>query len=199
MVQKCVLLPTAPKTKASANAPHTTPRQRCRLMPSRRFEGYGGREAVRRATCFFVARRFACSPPAGGIFLARVRSVSRAAGLVPAPPGSRDVEQRIGRLGILRPELDHSLLCRRWRTCNRAWRSTRCRSSTAPRGRSSLLAKLVMNLEARDGELIVPSLNWLKRQLVACFFRGGAALALAQLSCQRNCVCSSFLAVSRST
>src|SRR5436190_22536302 len=85
MVQKCVLLPTAPKRKASAKAPHTTAEASVAGLDAVTVsKGYGGR----RCYLLFVARRcFACSA-AGleGYFLTRARSVSRAAGLCPSSP-----------------------------------------------------------------------------------------------------------------
>src|SRR5207237_1310853 len=90
MVQKCVLLPTAPKRKARAKAPHTTADASAAGLDAvtalRRNRAAG--EPVRRCYLLFVARRcFACSA-AGleGYFLTRARSVSRAAGLCPSSP-----------------------------------------------------------------------------------------------------------------
>src|SRR5882672_3745996 len=75
MVQKCVLLPTAPKTKASANAPHTTVEARVAGLASLK---------QRRPAYFFDKLCLACSDAElAGYFLTRVRSVSRAALLWP--------------------------------------------------------------------------------------------------------------------
>src|SRR6267142_3141682 len=80
MVQKCVLLATAPKTKASANAPHTTVEASAIGLGSAKT-----RKRRRRPAYFFCDRRcLACSEAElAGYFLTRVRRVSRAALLWP--------------------------------------------------------------------------------------------------------------------
>src|SRR5437879_11306630 len=77
MVQKCVLLPTAPKRKASAKAPHTTAEASAAGLDAvtvRRRDTAAG-EAVRRCYLLFVARRCFAGSLSGleGHVLARAR------------------------------------------------------------------------------------------------------------------------------
>src|SRR2546427_8468457 len=101
MVQKCVLLPTAPKRKASAKAPHTTTEASAAGLDSVKRPRFGmapefqrGAPRLAAAGYFFCMRRcLACSAAElEGYRFTRARSVSRAAGLSP----SSDWEQ-IGR------------------------------------------------------------------------------------------------------
>src|SRR5712691_1978996 len=98
MVQKCVLLPTAPKTKASANAPHTT-----------------AEASMAGVVCNYLFPREALLRLLGGgarrvLLHQRAQGLARGGALSELRLGARDVEQGIGRLGIVRPGLDHFLL-----------------------------------------------------------------------------------------
>src|SRR5262245_1067712 len=102
MVQKCVLLATAPKTNARANAPHTTVEARVA-------------GSFKRRPALLLLRE-----PLLGLLGGRARGVlldecaqriARGAGLADLGLRARHVEHRVGRLGILRPE-PHDLLLR---------------------------------------------------------------------------------------
>src|SRR5690349_18455376 len=119
MVQKCVLLPTAPKRKASANPPHTTAEASAAGLDSvkrPRFEWRGSRSGsagTGRYRLFFLHQALLglLGRRAGGIFLDEgAQRLARRGALSQLTLRARDVEQRIGRLGIVRPELDHFLL-----------------------------------------------------------------------------------------
>src|SRR6266852_1336232 len=130
MVQKCVLLPTAPKRKASAKAPHTTAEASA-----------AGLDSVKRP-------RFGLAPQSQAgrrLFLLHEALLGRDGGLVIAHRVVR-VADPVLRRGqeLAAREIGHEIL------------------------------------EAGDGELIVAELELVERQLVRLFFRGGAALALAQ-------------------
>src|SRR6267378_5716770 len=91
MVQKWVLLPTAPKRKASANPPHTTVEASAAGLASVKRDldfGLVPEYLPRGAAYFFCMRRCLACSAAGleGYFLTRARSVSRAAGLCPSSP-----------------------------------------------------------------------------------------------------------------
>src|SRR5437762_2868574 len=94
--------------------PHHRRGERCRVgCRHGASKGYGGRRASppvllafrREALLRLLGRR------AGGIFLDEgAQRLARGGALPQLTLGARDVEQRIRRLGILRPELDHFLL-----------------------------------------------------------------------------------------
>src|SRR6266516_85078 len=189
MVQKCVLLPTAPKRKASANPPHTTAEASVAGLDAvtalRRDTAAG--EAVppvllafcREALLRLLGRR------AGGIFLDEgAQRLARGGALSQLTLGARDVEQRVGRLGILRPELDHFLLGGDDGLVV-AHRVVGVADPVLRRGQE-LAAREIGHeiLEARDRELIVAELELVEGELVRLFFGSGAALALAQLVLQ---------------
>src|SRR6266446_117431 len=119
MVQKCVLLPTAPKRKASARAPHTTNEASAAGLDSFKRPRFG--MALIRAGSAEIGRRrlFFLYEALLGLLGRRARGIpfheraQRLAGRRALPQlrlGARDVEQRIGRLGILWPEPDYFLL-----------------------------------------------------------------------------------------
>src|SRR5216117_1407182 len=152
-------------------------------MPSRRFE-WIRQSPVLLAFCREALLRL-LGRWAGGIFLDEgAQRLARGGALPQLTLGARDVEQRIGRLGILGPELDHFLLGRDGGLVV-AHRVVRVAYPVLRRGQE-LAAREIGHeiLEAGDGELIVAELELVERQLVRLFFGGGAALALAQLVLQ---------------
>jgi len=169
MVQSAVLCRRAPRRKARASSPH-------REASARRRDRCQSRAG---AAYFLLHERcLACRRRAGGIFLDEGAQASRARGLCPAHPGSsRCLRQRVGRLGILRPELDYFLLAG-WRLVV-AHRVVRvCLSSTAPR-QELAAPKLVMKFWNRDGELIVAELELVSASSYPVF--RAALRSLAQL------------------
>src|SRR5258706_3689431 len=193
MVQKRVLLPTAPKRKASANAPHTTAEASTAGLDSVKRPRFGwpgypaGSAEIGRRRLFFLQEALLrlLGRRAGGIFLDEgAQRLARGRALSQLPLGARDVEQRIGRLGILRPELDHFLLGGDGGLVI-AHGVVSVADPVLRRGKQLAAGEIGHEiLEARDGELIVAELELVERQLVRLFFRGGTALALAQLVLQ---------------
>src|SRR6266853_3053915 len=188
MVQKCVLLPTAPKRKASAKAPHTTAEASAAGLDSVKRPRFGlapQSQAGRRLFLLHEALLRLLGGRAGGIFLDEgAQRLARGGALSQLPLRARDVEQRIGGLGIVRPELHHFLLGGDCRLVI-AHRVVRVADPVLCR-RQELAAGEIGHeiLKARDGELIIAELELVERQLVRLFFRRGAALALAQLVLQ---------------
>src|SRR5690349_6542818 len=104
MVQKCVLLATAPKTKPSANAPHTTIEASAAGLGSAK--GPASRLFLLRQALLGLLGR-----GAGGVLLdERAQRLARCVGLADLGLRARDLEQRVGRLGVLRPQPHHLLL-----------------------------------------------------------------------------------------
>src|SRR5256712_11119661 len=185
MVQKCVLLPTAPKRKASAKPPHTTAEASAAGLDSVKRPPFGlapQSQSGRRLFLLHEALLGLLGRRAGGIFLDEgAQRLARGGALPQLTLGARDVEQRIGRLGILRPELDHLLLGRDGGLVI-AHRVVRVADPVLRRGQE-LAAREIGHeiLEAGDGELVVAELELVERQLVRLFFGERAALGLASL------------------
>src|SRR5262245_5596206 len=173
MVQKCVRFETAPKTKASAKAPHTTVeasaagsfKWRCPALL-----------LLREALFGLLGSR------AGGILLDQgAQGFARRAALADLGLRARDVEQRVGRLAVFRPQ-PHHLLLRGDRGLVVAHRVVGVADPVLRRGHQ-LAAREARHevLEVGDRELVVAELELIKRSLVRLLLRGGAALALAHL------------------
>src|SRR5882672_6737115 len=183
MVQKCVLLPTAPKRNPSARPPHTTIEASAAGLDSvkrpRRVSPEFALLLLREALFGLLGRR------ARGIPLhERAQRLAGGGALPQLRLGARDVEQRVGRLGILRPELDHFLLGGDGGLVV-VYRVVGVADPVLCRGQELAAGEIGHEiLEAGDGELIIAELELVERQLVCLFFGGGAAFALAQLVLQ---------------
>src|SRR2546422_5568119 len=182
MVQKFVLLPTEPKTNASAKAPHTTVEASVAGLGSVTVapSAGGSRLLLPYETLLgLLGRR------ARGILLdERAQRLARGAALPQLRLGASDVEQRVGRLGILGPELDHPLLGGD-RGLVVAHGIVGVADPVLRRGHE-LAARETGHevLEVGDRELVVAELELVERRLVRLLLRGCAALALAQFVLQ---------------
>src|SRR5258708_32087434 len=120
MGQKVGLLPTAPKRKASAKAPHTTTEASAAGLDSVKRPRFGNgpwipaRSAgIGRRRLFFLYEALLGLLGRGARGVAFHEGAQRLAGrgaLSHLRLRARDVEQRVARLGILRPEPDDFLL-----------------------------------------------------------------------------------------
>src|SRR5258706_12561900 len=186
MVQKCVLLPTAPKMNVRAKAPQTTAEASAAGLDSVKRPRFGC-PGARGAALFLLYQALL------GLLGCRARRIllhqraQRLAGrgaLSELRLGARDVEQRVGRLRVVRPELDHFLLggdgglVVAHRVIGvadpvvREWQEVAARESVHE------------ILEAGGGELVVAELELVERQLVGLLLGGRAALALGELVLQ---------------
>src|SRR5260221_3676090 len=106
MVQKCVLLPTAPKMKVRAKAPQTTAEASAAGLDSVKRP----RQAPPEPDLFLLREALlgllGCR--ARRIFLhERAQRLAGRRALSELGLGAGDVEQRVGRLRVVGPELDH--------------------------------------------------------------------------------------------
>src|SRR3989475_12994761 len=175
MVQKFVLLPTEPKTNASAKAPHTTVEASVAGLGSVTVApSAGSRLLLPYETLLGLLRG-----RARGLLLdERAQRVARGAALPPLRPGARDIYQHVRRLGILGPELDHPLLGGD-RGLVVAHGIVGVADPVLRRGHE-LAARETGHevLEVGDRELVVAELELVERRLVRLLLRGCAALAL---------------------
>src|SRR5262245_48708565 len=172
MVQKCVLLETAPKTNARANAPQTT----VEASAAGSFKARPALLLLREALLGLLGGR------ARGVLLdERAQRVARGARLPDLGLRARDVEHRVGRLGILGPQ-PYDLLLRGDRRLVVAHRVIGVADPVLRRGHQ-LAAREVRHeiLEAGDRELVVAQLELVERRLVRLLLGGCAALALRHL------------------
>src|SRR5258706_6686046 len=187
MVKKCVLLPTAPKMKVRAKAPQTTIEASAAGLDSVKRPRQAPPEPdlflLREALLRLLGRR------ARRILLhERAQRLAGRRALSELRLGAGDVEQRVGRLRVVGPELDHFLL-----GCDGglvvAHRVVGVADPVLRRGQE-LAAREIGHeiLEAGDGELVVAELELVERQLVRLLLGGGAALALAHLVLQLRLV-----------
>src|SRR5258707_5932979 len=183
MVQKCVLLPTAPKMKVRAKAPQTTAEASAAGLDSVKRPRQAPPEPdlflLREALLGLLGRR------ARRILLhQRAQRLAGRGALSELGLRARDVEQRVGRLRVVGPELDHFLL-RGDGGLVVAHRVVGVADPVLRRGQEVAAREIGHEiLEAGDGELVVAELELVERQLVGLLLRGRAALALAQLVLQ---------------
>src|SRR5882762_1620709 len=183
MVQKCVLLPTAPKRNPSATPPHTTMEASAAGLDSvkrpRRVPPELELLLLHEALLGLLGGR-----ARGILFHERAQRLAGRRALPQLRLGARDVEHRIGRLGIVRPELDHLLLGRDGGLVV-AHRVVGVADPVLRRGQELAGREIGHEiLEAGDRELVVAELELVERQLVGLLLGGRAALALAQLVLQ---------------
>src|SRR6266852_3057877 len=186
MVQKCVLLPTAPKMKVRAKAPQTTIVASAAGLDSvKRPPIRVPRSAGRRLFLLYQALLGLLGRRARRIFLhERAQRLAGRRALSELRLGAGDVEQRVGGLRVVRPELDHFLLGGDGGLVV-AHRVVGVADPVLRRGQEVAAGEIGHEiLEARDGELLVAELELVERQLVGLLLGGRAALALAQLVLQ---------------
>src|SRR5258705_10313550 len=183
MVQKCVLLPTAPKMKVRAKAPQTTAEASAAGLDSVKRP----RQAPPEPDLFLLREALlgllGCR--ARRIFLhERAQRFAGRRALSELRLGAGDVEQRVGRLRVIGPELDHFLLGGDGGLIV-AHRVVGVADPVLRRGQEVAAREIGHEiLEAGDGELVVAELELVERQLVGLLLGGRAALALAQLVLQ---------------
>src|SRR5258705_3768355 len=112
MVQKCVLLPTAPKMKVMAKAPQTSAEASAAGLDSVKRPRFG-RRGARGAALFLLYQALlgllGCR--ARRIFLhERAQRLAGRRALSELRLGAGDVEQRVGGFRVVGPGLDHFLL-----------------------------------------------------------------------------------------
>src|SRR5258708_15570769 len=171
MVQKCVLLPTAPKMKVRAKAPQTTIVASAAGLdsvkrPPIRVPGNFG--AGRRLFLLYQALLGLLGCRARRIFLhERAQRLAGRRALSELRLGARDVEQRVGCLRVVGPELDHFLLGGDGGLVV-AHRVVGVADPGLRRGQQLAAGEIGHEiLEARDGELVVAELGLVERQPVA--------------------------------
>src|SRR3981189_3207854 len=186
MVQKCVLLPTAPKMKVRAKAPQTTAEASAAGLDSvkrLRFGCPGARGAALFLLYQALLGLLGCR--ARRIFLhQRAQRLARRRALSELRLGAGGVEQRVGRLRVVGRELDHFLLGGDGGLVV-AHRVVGVADPVLRRGQEVAAREIGHEiLEAGDGELVVAELELVERQLVGLLLGGGAAFAMAQLVLQ---------------
>src|SRR3954470_9646023 len=173
MVQKRVLFPTAPKTNASPKPPQTT-----------QDASAAGSAAVTRLLAHEALSRL-FRGPARRLFLhERAEGLPRRLAVAHLRLVARDIEQRIGRLGVVRPGA-HDLLLRGDRRLVVAHRVVRI-ADPVLRVRSERAVRIAREevLEPSDRKLVVAQLELAERRLVGPCFRRGVPLALRELILQ---------------
>src|SRR5258706_7199406 len=186
MVQKCVLLPTAPKMNVRAKAPQPTAEASAAGLDSVKRPRFGC-PGARGAALFLLYQALLGLPGRRARRMLPHQRAERLAGrgaLSELRLGTRDVEQRVGRLRVVRPELDHFLLGGDGGLVV-AHRVIGVADPVLRRGQEIAAREIVHEiLEAGDGELVVAELELVERQLVGLLLGGRAAFALAQLVLQ---------------
>src|SRR5258706_1261981 len=183
MVQKCVLLPTAPKMKVRAKAPQTTAEASAAGLDSVKRPRQAPPEPdlflLREALLGLLGRR------ARRIFLhERAQRLAGRRALSELRLGAGDVEQRVGGLRVVGPELDHFLLGGDGGLVV-AHRVIGVADPVLRRGQEVAAREIGHEiLEAGDGELVVAELELVERQLVGLLLCGRPAIALGELVLQ---------------